>query len=313
MTSTPAALTSVATTRLTAAGTEEFRDLANTERSQLEAAGVDVAAISASRWANGQGAEYARITLAPARDADADALALAADGIADLGIFTSTIVSVVPVLIELAAVRAAAGIVAEVARRVATFKVDSLHKLAPALSALQDLTSVESVLVAIRGTVVAAPADETVETTALVRPYVDSSIQGAKSLAPALAEHPAAIGVVDLSAVPWLLRQKGVKSDQVRTALIAMIKTEELTEVLPTLGAVRAALKRSWAVGKALVERAAATPEGARTVWLDEAESWSVPPARGQRQARDDYSGALDAAASDPAAQPVVARLRSKL
>lgn len=311
--SAPMALATVATARVTAAGLEEFQDLIATERSRLEAAGVDVATITAGRWAAGQGFEYARLTLAPGRDADADAIVVAAAGISDASVYVDIITAVLPVLVELKAERAPAGIVADLAKRVPTFKDATLRQLAPVVRGLQVLTVVDTVITALLATVSAAPASAIADTAAVVRAFVDAKVAGADALPPALAEHGAAIGAIDLNEAGWLVRRKGVKRDDVRTALAAMIKSEPAISLVPALDAVRSGLDKSWAIGKALVERAAVSPDGSRDEWLVLAERWDAPPTKGQRQARDDYASALDTAAQDPAAQATVARVRGKL
>lgn len=77
---------------------DEFRDLADNERSRLEAAGVDLLTILSGRWAAGQGFDYARLTLAPGRDADADALTLAAAGVTDAATYVDILRAALPVL-----------------------------------------------------------------------------------------------------------------------------------------------------------------------------------------------------------------------
>ena len=313
LTSSPTALATVATARLNAANVEEFRGLVATERLGLEAANVDVATIAAARWAAGQGSEYAYLTLAPGRDSDADAFVIAAAGISDAGVYVDIITAVLPVLVDLNAERAAAGVVADIAKRVPAFKDATLVQLTPVVRGLQTLTSVDTVIAALRTSIAAAPASGIAGTTSVAHTYVYAQVTGAAALPPALAEHAAALGTIDLDQASWLAHQKGVKADHVRTALVALIKTESPAVVLPALGTVRSALKKAWPIGKALVERAAASPDGARDVWLVEAERWAVPPSNGQQQARGDYANALDAAAVDPAAQATVASLRARL
>lgn len=147
----------------------------------------------------------------------------------------------------------------------------------------------------------------------LVRALVQAKVNGAAALPPALAEHGAAVGTIDLAQAAWLARQKGVKRDDVRTALVALIKTEAASALAPTLDAVRGRLDEARQVGKALVERAAASPLGSRDEWLLLAERWKVPPGRSQRQSRDDYEAALNTAAQDPDVQTTEARLRGRL
>lgn len=92
-----------------------------------------------------------------------------------------------------------------------------------------------------------------------------------------------------------------------------MIRTEKVITLAPALQSVRGRLDSAWQIGKALVERAAASPDGSRDDWLVQPEPWKVPPSKGQAQNRDDYRAALDAASTDPAAQATAARLRAKL
>jgi KAP family P-loop domain len=311
--SDPATLKAVATKRVTAAGLEEFRDLVETERSRLESAGVDLATVAAGRWAAGQGFEYARMTLAPGREADADALAVAAAGIEDQDVYVAVVAAVLPVLLELEAPRAASGIIADIATRVPLFKDATLGQLAPVVGGLQVLTPVDPVVSALQTAISAASAAAIAETTSLVRAFVEAKVSGAAALPAALAEHGAALGTIDLGQIAWLARQTGVKRDHVRTALVALIKTEPAATLAPTLGAVRGRLDEAWQIGKALVERAAASPDGSRDEWLVLAERWNVPPTKGQRQNRDDYAAALDTAAQDVVAQTTAARLRGKL
>lgn len=311
--SDPAAFKAVATRRLSAAGLEEFRDLVGTERSPLEAAGVDVATIAAGRWAAGQGFEYARLTLTPGRDADADSLAAGLAAIADQDAYVAIVTAVVPVLVELAAVRAASAVVADIALRFPLFKDATLAQLAPVVRGLKGLTSTNPVLSALEAAIAAAPAASMGETTLLVRTFADAKVEGAQALPPALAVHAAALGAIDLDQARWLVGQKGVKPGDVRTAMVAMIKTEPLAVLAPALEAIRGHLKGAWQIGKALVERAAVSPDGSRDEWLVQAEHWHAPPSRGQRQSLDDYAAALDTAAQDPDAQTTIARLRGKL
>lgn len=311
--SDPTALKAPATTRLTAAGTEEFRDLVQTERPVLEATGVDVAATAAARWAAGQGAEYAQMALAPGPDADADALTPAVATIADASTYASVVGAVVPILVELKAERAAAGIVADMAIRVPTLKDATLRELAPVVRGLEALTPVDPVVSALTTSIAAAPISAIADTTSLVRAFVDAKVAGAAALLPALAEHAAAVGAVVPDQAGWLLRQKGVKRDDVRTALVSMIRTESVSVLAPALQTVRGRLDSAWQIGKALVERAAASPDGGRDEWLVLAEPWKVPPTKGQRQNREDYRAALDTVSSDSAAQATAARLRAKL
>jgi hypothetical protein len=311
--SDPTALKAPATSRLTAAGAEEFRELVQTERPVLEAAGIDLATTAAGRWAAGQGAEYARMTLAPGRDADADALSAAAATIADASTYVSVVGPVLPILTELKAERAAAGIVTDMAVRVPTLKDATLQELAPIVRGLETLTLLHPLVSALITSIAAAPVSAMADTTSLVRAFVDAKVAGAAALASALAEHAAAVGAVDLDQAGWLLGQKGVKRDDVRTALVSMIRTESVSVLAPALQSVRRRLDSAWPIGKALVERAAASPDGARDEWLVLAEPWKVPPSKGQRQNRDDYRAALDTASTDPTAQATAARLRAKL
>jgi hypothetical protein len=309
----PTALKAIATTRVTAAGLEEFRDLVETQRSLLEASGADVVAVAAGRWAAGQGAEYARMAIAPGRDADADSLALAAAGVADQDVYVAVVSAAVPILLELEATRAASSIIADIAKRVPVFKDAAAIELAPVVGRLQTLTSVDPVVAAVQATASSAPVAAIATVTSVVRAFVDAKVAGAAVLAPVLAEHGAALGTIDLGQATWLAKQVGVKRDHVRTALVALIKTESAVALAPTLEAVRGRLGEAWQIGKALVERAAASPDGSRDEWLLLAESWNVPPTKGQRQNRDDYAAALDVAALDRAAQATAAKLRGKL
>ena len=256
--SDPTALKAPATTRLAAAGTEEFRDLVQTERLVLEATGIDVAATAAARWAAGQGAEYAQMALAPGRDADADALSAAVATIADASKYVAVVGAALPVLTELKAERAAAGIAADMAVRVPVFKDATLRELAPIVRGLENLTPVDPVISALIKSIAAAPVSAIADTTSLVRGFVDAKVAGAAALLPALAEHAAAVGAVDLDQAGWLLGQK-VKRDDIRTALVSMIRTEPVSVLAPALQTVRGRLDSAEQIGKALVERAAAS------------------------------------------------------
>ena len=57
----------------------------------------------------------------------------------------------------------------------------------------------------------------------------------------------------------WLLGQK-VRRDDMRTALVSMIRTESAATLAPALESVGGRLSSAWQIGKALVERAAASP-----------------------------------------------------
>jgi hypothetical protein len=253
------------------------------------------------------------MTLAPNRDADADALALALAGVADQDVYVAVVGAVLPVLVELEARRAATGIVEDIAKRVPLFKDVVVSQLAPVVARLQTLTSVDPVVSAVQAIASAALIADIAAATSVIRAFVEAKVAGAAALPPALAEHGAALGTIDLDQAAWLLRQKGVRRDNVRTALVSLIRTEPASTIAPTLQTVRRGLGEGWQIGKALVERAAASPDGSRDEWLILAEPWNVPPAKGQRQNRDDYRDALDRAAQDPGAQATAAKLRGKL
>jgi hypothetical protein len=253
------------------------------------------------------------MTLAPGRDTDADALSAAVATIADASKYVAVLKAVVPVLTELEAERAAAGIIANMAARTPALKDATLSELAPVVRGMQELTPADPVIAALLTSIAAAPVSAIAETTSVVRTFVDEKVTGAAALPPALAEHAAAVGAVDLSQAGWLLGRKGVKQDDMRTALVSMVRTESAAFLGPALESVRKRLDSAWQIGKALVERAAASPDGARDEWLLLAEPWKVPPSKSQRQNRDDYRAALDTASSDPAAQATAARLRAKL
>jgi hypothetical protein len=311
--SDPTALKAAATKRLTAAGADEFRDLADTERTTLEAAGVDVSTQAAARWAAGQGAEYSRMALAPGRDADADALSVAVATISDPDNFVAIVTAVVPVLVDLKSERGAKGVMKDIAVRVPVLKDATLEQLAAVVRGLESLTSPEPVLSAFQTAIGAAALSTIAETTSLVRAFVEAKVTGAAALPPVLAVHGAAQGRIDINQAGWMVGQKGVKRDDVRTALASMIGSEPAAVLAPALQSVRGRLGAAWQIGKALVERAAASPNGSRDEWLLLAEDWNVPPSKGQRQNRDDYRAALDTASVDPSAQTTAARLRAKL
>jgi hypothetical protein len=312
--SNPVPLSTVATQKVTAAGFADFDDLVESDRARLEAAGVDVTTIAAGRWAAGQGADYLRIALRPGRDADTDAVSAALASVTDQKTYLDVLTAGVPVIVELDARRAAAGIIADISKRAATFKDESVQGLAPAVAGLQDLAPVDAVIAAIATSATSAPAAEMAGRTSVVRSFVDAKVAGAATIPLVLAQHGAAIGYIDLDQAPWLLGH-GAKIDDVRSSVAARIKTEPVAVIAPALDPLsRGRLRGAWQIGKALVERAASSPIGSRDEWLLLAENWSVPPSKGQRQNRDDYEAALStAAADDPAAQATAARLRAKL
>jgi hypothetical protein len=240
-----------------------------------------VAGIAAGRWAVGQGAEYARLTLAPGRDADADALTVAVAAISDAGAYVAIVEAIVPVLVDLKSERGARGLMADIAVRVPLFKDATLQQLAPVVRGIQSLTSPDPVISALQTAIGAAGVSAISETTSLARAFVDAKVAGATALPPVLAVHAAAQGTIDLAQAGWLVGQKGVKRDDVRTALISMIGSESAAVLAPALQSVQGRLSRAWQIGKALVERAAVSPDLSRDEWLVLAEDWNVPPRRG--------------------------------
>lgn len=311
--SDPTALRSAATRRLSAAGLEEFLDLVRDQRARLEASGVDPAEIAAARWAAGLGSEYARVTLSTGQGEGDEALALALAGVSDQSEYVAIVDAVLPVLVDLSANGAAERIVADIAGRVPTFKEATLIDLAPVVRGLQGLAHADPVIAALLLMVSNAPFAEIHDVTSVIRAYVETGVDGSKTLPPVLSERGAALGTIDVTQAQWLLHQTGVRPADVRTSLISLVRTESAPTMMPTLAAVRSRLGRTWQIGKALVERAATSPEGSREDWLLSAEAWNVPSGVNQRQARDEYRDALDQAAEDSTVQEIAARIRRRL
>jgi len=303
--------------RLTDASADEFRQLVEEHRSELETAGVNVTEMASLRWAAGQGAAYARLALAPGRDSDADTWAASLAGIGDPSSYTGITNAVVPILAELGAERAAAGLMADISKRASTFTWATLGDLASVVAGLQGLSSPDPVVSALAARIGSIPPSSKSEigpATAMVLAHVEAGIQGVERLPGVVAEHGAALGTIDLDHVDWLARQSSVRKPDVRIGLIAGIRSEDPSRVLPAIGRLAPSfLRDEWQVGKALVERAADAPVGAREPWLVAAGRCKAPPS-GKTEERSNYASALDRAFDgDPTVESTVRSLREKL
>jgi hypothetical protein len=303
--------------RLTEAGADEFRELVERHRSELESAGVNVTEMASLRWAAGQGAAYARLALAPGRDSDADAWVASLAGMSDASSYASITDGVVPILVELDAERAAAGLIADIAKRATTFKWATLVDLASVVAGVQSLSSPDPVVLALAAQIAAIPPASKSDigpATTSVRAFVDARVQAAERLPGDIAERGATLGTVDLDHGDWLVRQSSARKPDVRTGLVAAIRSEDPGRVLSAIGRLTPSfLRDEWQVGKALVERAADAPVGAREPWLVAAGQCKAPPTS-KREERSDYESALDRALDgDPAVESIVRSLRQNL
>jgi hypothetical protein len=148
----------------------------------------------------------------------------------------------------------------------------------------------------------------------MVRAVVDASVRGAEDLPGVIAQHGATLGTVDLDHVDWLARQSSARKPDIRIGLVAAIRSEDPGRVLPAIDRLTPSfLRDEWQVGKALVERAADAPVGAREPWLAAAGHSKAPPS-GRREERSAYGSALDRALDgDPAVEVTIRSLREKL
>lgn len=303
--------------QLTDASADEFRELVEEHRSELETTGVNVTEMATLRWAAGQGSAYARLALAPGRDSDADTWIAGLAGISDPSSYTSITSAAVPILVDLHAERAAAGLMTDMAKRTTTFTWATLEALASVVAGLQPLSSPGPVLSALEARIRSIPPSSKAEiapATVMLRAFFEASVHGVEGLPGVVAQHGATLGTTDLDQVDWLARQSSARKPDVRTGLVAAIRSEDPGRVLPAIGRLTPSfLRDEWQVGKALVERGADAPVGAREPWLAAAGHCKAPPS-GRREERSDYEKALDRALDgDPTVESAVRSLREKL
>ncbi len=313
---TPASVTPVITSGLDAMSGPDFISVAKSHRSQLADRDVKVTELAAAKWAAGNGKDYLEVAITADDPAQLDALFQALKVVAD----PTAYVSLMPGLSErLAALDAAEGssrMLAAVVTRIssASLSYALLEQLASPVAVVQHLADPVPLVTAVAGVLASAPRAEIPATTSVAMGFVAAGVRGAEGLPPVVADHASAEGTMDLDNVNWLIKQPGVNADNVILGLRSAIKAEPHAKVRAAIEGMNKNRRGRWAIGKALVERAAEEPSGSRLDWLEDALASGAPSRKHNPTEHGEYEDALNRAVEgDAATDDIVRRLRNRL